>query len=110
MSARVLVVDDLPVNVKLLEAKLLVEYYEVVTAKDGPSALEAVKEEMPDIVLLDLGIGGIRLPHFTAIIGWSDAGVHYQGTNPAGSFVSQKTFIRQWERAGNQFLLVTASP
>ena len=59
MSARVLVVDDLPVNVKLLEAKLLVEYYEVVTAKDGPSALEAVKEEMPDIVLLDVMMPGM---------------------------------------------------
>ena len=45
MSARVLVVDDLPVNVKLLEAKLLVEYYEVVTAKDGPTALDVVKRE-----------------------------------------------------------------
>ena len=42
MTARVLVVDDIPVNVKLLEAKLLVEYYEVVTAHDGPSALQIV--------------------------------------------------------------------
>ena len=59
MSARVLVVDDLPVNVKLLEAKLLVEYYEVVTAKDGPSALDAVKAELPDIVLLDVMMPGM---------------------------------------------------
>ena len=42
MTARVLVVDDIPVNVKLLEAKLLVEYYEVVTANDGPTALRVV--------------------------------------------------------------------
>ncbi len=59
MSARVLVVDDLPVNVKLLEAKLLVEYYEVVTAKDGPTALDAVKAESPDIVLLDVMMPGM---------------------------------------------------
>jgi len=71
---------------------------------------EAVHGSQPPIVLLDLGVGGIRLPHFTAIIGWSDEGVHYQGTNPAGTFVSKKLFIRQWERAGNQYLLVTASP
>jgi two-component system cell cycle response regulator len=59
MSARVLVVDDIPVNVKLLEAKLLVEYYEVVTAKDGPTALDVVKRESPDIVLLDVMMPGM---------------------------------------------------
>ncbi|MBT5811293.1 MAG: PleD family two-component system response regulator, partial [Rhodospirillaceae bacterium] len=40
MSARVLVVDDLLPNVKLLEAKLTSEYFEVLTASDGPAALE----------------------------------------------------------------------
>jgi two-component system cell cycle response regulator len=59
MSARVLVVDDIAVNVKLLEAKLLVEYYEVVTASDGPSALKAAKEHAPDIVLLDVMMPGM---------------------------------------------------
>jgi len=54
MTARVLVVDDLPVNVKLLEAKLLVEYYKVVSSKDGPSALEVVRDQHPDIILLDV--------------------------------------------------------
>ena len=42
MTARILVVDDVPANVRLLEAKLTAEYFEVVTALDGPSALEAV--------------------------------------------------------------------
>jgi len=59
MSARVLVVDDIAVNVKLLEAKLLVEYYEVVTANDGPAALKAAKEHAPDIVLLDVMMPGM---------------------------------------------------
>lgn len=59
MSARVLVVDDLPVNVKLLEAKLLVEYYDVITAGDGPSAIQAVIEQAPDIVLLDVMMPGM---------------------------------------------------
>ncbi len=59
MSARVLVVDDLPVNIKLLEAKLLVEYYDVITASDGPSAIQAVIEQAPDIVLLDVMMPGM---------------------------------------------------
>jgi len=54
MSARVLVVDDVEINVKLLEAKLASEYFNVVTAYDGFQALEAAKRERPDIVLLDV--------------------------------------------------------
>jgi two-component system, cell cycle response regulator len=59
MSARVLVVDDTPVNVKLLEAKLLVEYYEVLTANDGPSALVIAEDHIPDIILLDVMMPGM---------------------------------------------------
>jgi two-component system cell cycle response regulator len=54
MTARVLVVDDLRPNVKLLEAKLTSEYFDVITATDGPEALEKIKESQPDIVLLDV--------------------------------------------------------
>lgn len=59
MSARVLVVDDILANVKLLEAKLTSEYFEVLTALDGPTALEVVEREMPDIVLLDVMMPGM---------------------------------------------------
>ncbi len=54
MSARVLVVDDIDVNRRLLEAKLAVEYYDVVTAKNGAEALERAQAEPPDIILLDI--------------------------------------------------------
>ena len=54
MSARVLVVDDILPNVKLLEAKLVSEYYEVVTARDGFECLTVAKEKKPDIILLDV--------------------------------------------------------
>ena len=54
MSARVLVVDDIPVNVRLLEAKLSAEYYDVVTASSGTEAFEMIKSAPPDIVLLDV--------------------------------------------------------
>lgn len=59
MTARVLVVDDLIANVRLLEAKLQAEYFEVVTAMNGLDALDAVARVKPDIVLLDVMMPGI---------------------------------------------------
>ncbi|PWC33283.1 PleD family two-component system response regulator [Azospirillum sp. TSO35-2] len=59
MSARVLVVDDVLPNVKLLAAKLTREYFNVLTAFNGPDALELVRRESPDIVLLDVMMPGM---------------------------------------------------
>src|SRR3954462_990786 len=59
MTARILVVDDIEANVRLLEAKLSAEYYEVLTASDGPSALAIAAAEKPDIVLLDVMMPGM---------------------------------------------------
>jgi two-component system cell cycle response regulator len=64
MTARVLVVDDILANVRLLEAKLAAEYFEVVTAMNGVDAIECVQRTKPDIVLLDVmmpGIDGIEV-------------------------------------------------
>lgn len=54
MSARILVVDDNELNVKLLEAKLSCEYYDVIRAFSGPEALAMADAEPPDLVLLDV--------------------------------------------------------
>ncbi|MDE2135064.1 MAG: PleD family two-component system response regulator [Alphaproteobacteria bacterium] len=59
MTARVLVVDDILSNVKLLEAKLTSEYFEVVTAFSGAEALAKMDEIEPDIVLLDVMMPGM---------------------------------------------------
>ncbi|HSV04238.1 MAG TPA: PleD family two-component system response regulator [Phenylobacterium sp.] len=59
MSARILVVDDIEANVRLLEAKLAAEYYEVLTAGDGPTALALAAAEQPDLVLLDVMMPGM---------------------------------------------------
>jgi two-component system cell cycle response regulator len=64
MTARVLVVDDILANVRLLEAKLTAEYFEVHTAMNGVDALESVQRVKPDIVLLDVmmpGMDGIEV-------------------------------------------------
>jgi len=59
MSARVLVVDDILPNVKLLEAKLTSEYYDVITATNGEEALERVEQDSPDLILLDVMMPGM---------------------------------------------------
>ncbi|MEO6609646.1 MAG: PleD family two-component system response regulator [Aestuariivirga sp.] len=59
MTARVLVVDDILANVRLLEAKLSAEYFDVVTAMNGLDALDAVQRSKPDIILLDVMMPGI---------------------------------------------------
>jgi two-component system cell cycle response regulator len=59
MSARILVVDDIEANVRLLEAKLTAEYYEVSTAMDGPTALAMAAKDLPDIILLDVMMPGM---------------------------------------------------
>jgi two-component system cell cycle response regulator len=54
MTARVLVVDDVPANAKLLEARLTAEYFDVVTATSGAEALAICERAQCDIVLLDV--------------------------------------------------------
>ena len=59
MTARVLVVDDILSNVKLLEAKLTAEYFEVISAFNGQECLAKMEEGAPDIVLLDVMMPGM---------------------------------------------------
>ncbi|NIA70261.1 PleD family two-component system response regulator [Pelagibius litoralis] len=59
MTARILVVDDIPANVKLLEVKLSAEYFDVLTASDGPSAIELARSEAPDLILSDVMMPGM---------------------------------------------------
>ncbi len=59
MTARVLVVDDILANVRLLEARLTADYFEVLTARNGPEALEIASQERPDIILLDVMMPGM---------------------------------------------------
>ncbi|HEX8900678.1 PleD family two-component system response regulator [Vitreimonas sp.] len=58
MSARILVVDDLEANRRLLEAKLTADYYEVLMAQRGEEAVQLAKRERPDLILLDVMMPG----------------------------------------------------
>jgi CheY-like chemotaxis protein len=53
-SAKILIVDDVPFNVDMLEQELEDLGYETITATNGQEALDQVKAESPDIVLLDV--------------------------------------------------------
>lgn len=59
MTARILVVDDISANVKLLEARLLAEYFDVLTAEDGYKALAICESTPLDLILLDIMMPGI---------------------------------------------------
>src|SRR6476620_124307 len=59
MTARVLVVEDVDANVKLLEARLTADYFEVRTARSGREALEICANVRADVVLLDVMMPGM---------------------------------------------------
>jgi adenylate cyclase len=56
--ARILVVDDNPANLEILETRLARHGYEVITAKDGDDALVAARAHTPDLILLDVMMPG----------------------------------------------------
>jgi two-component system cell cycle response regulator len=59
MTARVLVVDDVRSNIKLLQTRLSLEYFEVLTATNGPDAIAICEKSGCDIVLLDVKMPGM---------------------------------------------------
>jgi two-component system cell cycle response regulator len=59
MTARILIVDDVPVNAKLLQAKLAAEYYQVEVAHGGSDAIRLAHSWQPDLILLDVVMPGM---------------------------------------------------
>ncbi len=59
MTARILIVDDVPANARLLEAKLSAEYYQVTIARDGFEGLALARTWQPDLILLDVMMPGM---------------------------------------------------
>jgi DNA-binding response OmpR family regulator len=56
---KILVIDDLPENVFMLQDRLEHEGYEVITAYDGQTGIEKTRNEVPDLILLDVMMPGI---------------------------------------------------
>ena len=59
MTAKILVVEDNPLNLKLVRDTLQVAGYHVIEAKSGEEGLRAAQENPPDLVLMDLQLPGI---------------------------------------------------
>ncbi|MEL6298630.1 MAG: PleD family two-component system response regulator [Pseudomonadota bacterium] len=59
MTARILVVDDILANVKLLEARLQADYFETIAAYGGQEALDICAAQRVDVVLLDVMMPGM---------------------------------------------------
>ena len=59
MSARILVVDDIMANRRLMQAKLEAKYYSVLLAENGPQAIEVAHSSAPEIILLDVMMPGM---------------------------------------------------
>ena len=70
MFTRVLVVDNILVDLTFLEAKFSLEHYEFLTAGSGVEALEMIQNGPPDIVLLDVIDAGVQRPIGTG--GWPE--------------------------------------
>jgi adenylate cyclase len=54
MPPRILIADDQPINVDILQTRLAVHGYEILTAADGEEALEMARAQLPDLILLDI--------------------------------------------------------
>jgi len=59
MSARIFIVDDNPVNLKLASNVLEMEGYAVETAVDAEQAQEMLESITPDLILMDIGLPGM---------------------------------------------------
>jgi CheY-like chemotaxis protein len=59
MTARILVVEDNPLNLKLVRDVLQIAGYDVVEARSGEEGLSAAQQAPPDLVLMDLQLPGI---------------------------------------------------
>ncbi|MFH1247846.1 MAG: response regulator [Candidatus Omnitrophota bacterium] len=66
MTQKILIIDDEPDIVKLLESRLKSNNYEVIVAFDGKSGLELARQQRPDLIILDVvmpNMGGFEVLH-----------------------------------------------
>ena len=67
-KSKILVVDDEPLNVKLISAMIPSEHYETASAYSGDEALKLVRDFQPDLILLDIMMPGLNGYDLTRIL------------------------------------------
>lgn len=100
---RILVVDDNPTNIKILQTRLASEGYDIVTAADGEEALVAAHEQVPDLILLDImmpRLDGIEVCRRLR----SDAGFPFTPIILVTAMADTKDVVAGLEAGGDEYL------
>ena len=82
MTARILVVEDNPLNLKLVRDVLQIAGHDVIEARSGEEALVAAEDAAPDLVLMDLqlpGIDGTEIPDCALRLSARQSGARLSG-------------------------------
>jgi two-component system cell cycle response regulator len=100
---KILVVDDIPANIRLLEAKLNAEYYNVISANNGIDAIKIAEVQKPDLILLDVmmpGIDGIE----TCSRLKQNPSTHYIPVIMITALSDQESLVRGLQSGADEFL------
>lgn len=100
---KILTVDDNIVNIKVLSQYLIKQDYEVVTAESGEEAIELFKTEAPDIILMDIMMGGISGLEATARIK-AISGDHWVPVIFMSALASEEDKIRGLDVGGDDYI------
>ena len=100
---KVLAVDDNIVNIKVLSQYLLKHDYEVITAESGEEAIEKFKSESPDIILMDIMMGGMSGLEATAKIK-ALSGDHWVPVTFMSALASEEDKIKGLDVGGDDYV------
>ena len=102
-NIKILAVDDNIVNIKVLTQYLLKQNYEVITAESGEEAIEKFQSESPDIILMDIMMGGISGLEATARIK-ALAGTKWVPVIFMSALASEEDKIKGLEVGGDDYI------
>ena len=100
---KILAVDDNIVNIKVLSQFLLKQGYEVITAESGEEAIQKFQAETPDIILMDIMMGGMNGLEATAKIK-ALSGDHWVPVIFMSALASEEDKIRGLDVGGDDYI------
>ena len=103
LKVKILAVDDNVVNIKVLGQYLIKQGYEVITAESGEEAIEKFKSDSPDIILMDIMMGGMNGLEATAKIK-ALAGDHWVPVIFMSALASEEDKIKGLDIGGDDYI------